>query len=159
ILLPRRGRSFGAPQPQVLLLAIARAPFGLLPLPWVFAAQATGTVLAIYALWFEPQRLGITRQRLRSRKLGAGPPLKLLHFGDLHMERSTGRERALARAAEELAPDLVLFSGDFLSTSCLHDPIARAACRWVFSQLEPRLGTFAVAGSPAVDRPDLLPRL
>lgn len=158
-LLPRFGRSFGAAQPQALLLAIARAPFGLLPFPWIVLAQAIGTALAVYALWFEPHRLQVSRLSLRSPKLGTGPPLKLLHFGDLHMERSTGRERALARVAEELQPDLVLFSGDFLSTSYLRDPVAWAACRWVFSRLSPRLGTFAVGGSPAVDRPEILPRL
>lgn len=158
-LLPRFGRSFGAAQPQALALALARAPFGLLPLPWLIAAQSAGTLLAVYGLWFEPHRLGVTRLELRSAKLGPGRSLRILHFGDLHMERSTTRERELARAAQELAPDLVLFSGDFLSTSYLRDPVAWAACRWVFSEIQPRLGTFAVAGSPAVDRPDLVPRL
>ena len=158
-LLPRFRRSFGGAQSQALVLAILRAPCGLLPLPWLLAAQAAGSALAFYALWLEPHRLGVSRHQLRSAKLGPGPPLKILHFGDLHMERSTAREQQVLREAKELQPDLVLFSGDFLSTSYLDDPLAWEACRWVFSELQPRLGTFAVAGSPAVDRPEIVPRL
>jgi uncharacterized protein len=158
-LLPRARRSFGEPQPQALALAIVRAPFGLLPLPWVVAAQLTGTALAIYALWFEPQRFGVTRERLRSARLGAEPPLRLLHFGDLHMERITPREHALVEAARELRPDLIVFSGDFLSTSYADDAPAHHACRWVFSQLSAPLGVFVVSGSPAIDRPELMPSL
>ena len=158
-LLPRARRSFGAPQPQALMLAIVRAPFGLLPLPWLVAAQLAGTALAFYTLWFEPQRLGVTHEPLRSAKLGPEPPLKLLHFGDLHMERITPREHSLVRAAQELRPDVIVFSGDFLSTSSLDDPSAWDACRWVFSQLSAPLGVFVVSGSPAVDGTEWLPRL
>jgi len=101
----------------------------------------------------------VTHERLRSAKLGPEPPLKLLHFGDLHMERISPREHALVAAARELRPDVIVFSGDFLSTSYVDDPFAHDACRWVFSQLSAPLGVFVVGGSPAVDRPDLLTRL
>jgi len=158
-LLPRFQRSFGGVQSQALALAIARAPFGLLPMPGLILAQLTGTALAIYALWLEPQRLTVTRQSLRSPKLASGPPLVLVHFGDVHIERITERERVLLKAIEEMHPDLIAFSGDFLSTSYVRDPAAWEACRWLFFQLRAPLGVFVVAGSPAVDRPEILPRL
>ena len=114
---------------------------------------------ALGALWLEPQRLTVTRQSLRSPKLASGPPLVLVHFGDVHIERITERERVLLKAIEEMHPDLIAFSGDFLSTSYVRDPAAWEACRWLFFQLRAPLGVFVVAGSPAVDRPEILPRL
>ena len=158
-LLRRFQRSFGGDQTQALALAIPRASFGLLPMGWLLVAQLTGSVLAFYALWLEPHRLGVTRQSLRSAKLGPGPPLILVHFGDVHVERITERERALVRLIEEIHPDLIAFSGDFLNTSYVHDPIAWQACRWLFSQLHAPLGVFVVGGSPAVDHPEVLTRL
>src|SRR5215470_641952 len=90
-LLPRFGRSHGPAQPQTLVLAVLRAPFALLPGQVALAAQSVGTCLVAYAFWFEPHEVRVTHERLRSPKLGPGPPLRILHFGDLHAERVTRR--------------------------------------------------------------------
>lgn len=151
-LLPRFARSFGPVQPQVLELAVLRAAFGLLPLPWAIALQFAGTAFAFVALWIEPHRLQLTRQRLSSSKLDDRVTLRMLQFGDLHIERVTGRERRLIAIAAFHQPDVIVFTGDFLSTSYLDDPETHAACRWVLSHLNAPLGVFVVSGSPAVDR-------
>ena len=151
-LLPRFGISFGAIQPQTLTLAILRTGFALLPQPWAVTLEATGTVLAVYGFWIEPRQLVLTHQRLRSGRFPAGPPLRMLQFGDLHIERVTDRERRLLRIVADQKPDLIVFTGDFLSTSRLDDPEAHAACRWVFARLAAPLGVLVVSGSPAVDR-------
>lgn len=152
-LLPRFGVSYGPPQPQVLALAVLRAPFALLPTPLAFLALAVGTCLAAYGFWHEPRQVRVTRQALRSPKLGLGPgpPLRLLHFGDLHVERVTHRERELVRLVEALRPDLIVFTGDLLSMTRVHDPEAWEACRSVFAKLVAPLGVLLVAGSPAID--------
>jgi predicted MPP superfamily phosphohydrolase len=150
-LLPRFERSFGPVQTQVLELAFLRAGFGLLPLPWALLAEIAGTGLAIVATWIEPHRLQLTHQRLHSSRLGA-EPLRVLQWGDLHIERVTARERRFVALVTHWKPDLILSTGDFLSTSYLDDPDAHAACRWVLSRLHAPLGVFVVSGSPAVDR-------
>src|SRR6185369_16095792 len=158
-LLPRAGKSFGPPQPATLVLALPRAAFGLLPLSWAVPLEVAGTALAFYALWIEPHRIETTRQSLRSPKLRPESPLRVLHFGDLHVERITDRERGLVEMAAALHPDLILFSGDLLNTSYARDPDAWNACRRVFERLSASLGVFVVAGSPPADPEDVMPGL
>ena len=158
-LLPRFGRSFAPPQPATLLLALPRAAFALLPISLALPLQVVGTALAFYAMWIEPHRLGVTRERLESPKLRAGRPLRLLHLGDLHVERVTARERELVDRVVALAPDLVLCSGDLLNTSYVRDPVAWEACRWVLERLQAPLGTFLVSGSPPADPEDVVTEL
>lgn len=156
--LPRYNRSYGPAKPPALLLALLRLPPALLPLPWTLAAQALGTGLVIYGFWVEPHGLKLIRQDLVSPKLRRGPPLRVLHLGDLHAEIGvTRRERKLIQLVREAEPDLILFSGDFLNLSYLHDRRAWEAARAVLRELQAPLGVFAVTGSPAVDLPEVVP--
>lgn len=158
-LLPRFNKSYGPPQPPVLALAIMRAPFMLLPpVVWI-PLEVIGTLLVIYGFWIEPHRLTVTYQTLRSPKLKAGAPIRILHLGDLHVERVTDRERKLIELVKSMRPDLILFSGDFLNLSYLRDPKAWEACWWVLPQITAPLGVYAVSGSPAVDLDGLVPKL
>jgi uncharacterized protein len=161
-LLPRFQRSYGPPKPIVLILAMMRAVFAILAF-LVFTPllilQVIGTLLVIYGFWVEPHRIRVTRQRLESPKLASGRPVRLLHLGDLHVERITSRERQLNRLIGELKPDLILFSGDILNLSYLEDPQAWQAARKVMGQWAAPGGVFAVSGSPAVDLAHVFPRL
>ena len=157
--LPRVQKSFGPAKPPTVMLAVMRLVPAAFPLPLALAAQIAGTALVVYAFWIEPQRLTVTRQSLRSPKLKLTRPLRLLHLGDLHMERITERDRRLVALTRELAPDVILFSGDFLNLSCLRDPKAWEAARTILRELSAPLGVFAVTGSPAVDLDDVVPQL
>jgi uncharacterized protein len=157
--LPAAQKSFGPAKPPALLMAILRMPFAYLPLPWFLLFQATGTFLAIYAFWVEPHRLTVIHQTLVSPKLPPGPPLRLLHLADLHLERMTKREEELQRLIHDLKPDLILFSGDFLNLSFVMDPEAWADVRSLLEEWKAPLGTFTVSGSPPVDQPQVLPQL
>ncbi len=158
--LPRAHKSYGPAKPPALLLALLRAPFALLPWPLALAAQTAGTALVVYGFWVEPHRVQLTRQTLRSSKLDPGaPPLRVLHLGDLHIERITDRERQVLALARETRPDLILFSGDFLNLSNVYDPVAWEAARAFLGELRAPLGVFAVTGSPPVDEPEVVPRL
>jgi predicted MPP superfamily phosphohydrolase len=158
--LPRAGRSFGPARPPTLLLALLRMPAALLPLPWMLPAQALGTVLVVYGFWIEPHRVGLTRQSLRTPKLRPGRPLSLLHLGDLHAEiAATERERQTLAHLRAAAPDVIVFSGDFLNLSYLHDERAWEVARGFLREVRAPLGVYAVTGSPAVDRPEVVPQV
>ena len=157
--LPWAGKSFGPTQPPTLLLALLRLPFAFLPAPWLWLLQGLGTLLVIRGFWIEPHTLRVTRQSLSSAKLPAGVRLRVLHLADLHLERITERERQLNRLIRELRPDVIVFTGDFLSLSTVYDPKSWAEVRTLLKDWQAPLGVFASAGSPPVDPPEVLAHL
>ena len=160
LALPRFGKSYGPAQPPTLLLAMLRLiPAALFAPPWFWLAQLLGTALVVYSFWFEPHNLRLRCQTLVSPKLDAAVPLRVLHLGDLHVERITARERQLIEMVRSLAPDVILFSGDFLNLSNVEDPVAWAHCRSILRELSAPLGVFAVTGSPPVDKPHVIAKL
>ena len=167
--LPRTGRSFGPVGLTLIALAVVRwalfAATAFIPatpeLPYWTAALAvlgnlalTGNVLD--SLWAEPFRLDVTRIEIRSPHLAGCPPIRVLHLSDLHVERITARERRLLELVEELRPDLIVFTGDFLNLSFLDDARAQSDCRELLSRLRAPLGVYAINGSPSVDRPHVV---
>ena len=170
LLLPRVGRSYGPPLPPWLALALGHAVLALVfgwlwPTVWGLVAcgllHLTGTAIFFYATWIEPFRLEVTRATLCSARLNGGSPLRLLHISDLHVERRTRREEQLLRLVRELAPDLVVLTGDYLNLSYVRDPQAQSDARAVLAELCAAAGVpvFAVTGSPPVDLPDVVPAL
>ncbi len=158
-LLPRFGRSYGNPKPPTLILAVLRMLFAFLPLPIAVALQGVGTLLVVDGFWIEPFRLVVTRQSLQSPKLQPGHPVRILHLGDLHVERITQRERHLNQLIQELKPDLILFSGDVINLSYLEDPVAQQDARVILGQWHAPYGVYMVTGSPAVDLEHVFPKL
>ncbi|GAP11020.1 predicted phosphohydrolases [Bellilinea caldifistulae] len=156
-ILPAFQRSFGPPQPPVFLLALLRLPFALLPYPLNFVLQAIGSLLVFYGFWVEPHRITITHQTLQTPKLKSGSKIRILHLGDLHVERITRREKRLQELIKQLRPDMILFSGDVLNLSYNRDPLALEQAHQIMSEWQAPLGVYAVAGSPAVDLAEMLP--
>jgi uncharacterized protein len=159
LALPPARKSFGPAQPPALVLAILRLPFAYFPAPWWIGFQMLGSLLVLYSFWLEPHRLTVKQEKLISAKLPPGPPLRILHLADLHLEHITDRERELQRQIRLLAPDLILFSGDFLSLSNVLDPTSWAEVRTLLQDWQAPLGVFVTAGSPPVDDPAVLPNL
>jgi len=157
--LPKRGLSYGPAKPPVILLAVLRLIPTLFPLPVAVGLELLGTLLVVYGFWIEPHRIRLTRQVLQTSKWKSKRPLRLMHIGDLHVERVTSRERQLNDLITSLQPDIILFSGDFLNLSYLRDPQAWSAARAVIKEWKAPLGVFAVKGSSAVDLPDVIPDL
>jgi predicted MPP superfamily phosphohydrolase len=167
-LLPRAERSFGPATPPMLALALVRgvltALFGALWPTWLGlgitgAVQLTISAAQIYATWIEPARLTISRESLCSPRLGEGPPLHVLHLSDIHFEGWTPREHALLEAVRDLAPDLILVTGDYLNLSSVEDPAAHASVRDLMTQIVATAPTYAITGSPPVDLPDVVPAI
>jgi predicted MPP superfamily phosphohydrolase len=177
-LLPRRGRSFGPVTPPLLTLAVGRTALALaVGLLWTSpglsgVAAWPGLLLTVmlnlfataaflYATWIEPFHIGVTQAELRSPKLDGHTPLRLLHITDLHIEHITERERKLLRLVEELTPDVVVFTGDYLNLSSVYDPCAQAEAHDLLARLcdITRCPVYAVTGSPPVDRTDIVPAI
>lgn len=157
VALPRFGKSYGPAKPPMVVLAVLRAALGWLPLSVFLPLHLIGTLLVIYGFWIEPHRLTVTHQTLRSPKLKPGQPIRILHLGDLHLERITGRERRLNDLIRSLNADLILFSGDFLNLSYIHDSEAQKQVREIVGEWAAPLGVYIVPGSPAVDQETIVP--
>lgn len=106
----------------------------------------------------EPFSLQVTHHELSFDRLSAqGPSLRIVHLTDPHVERTTARERKLIPLLDELQPDLILLTGDYLNLSYLDDEMALRDFRTLASQLHAPYGVYAVRGS--VDSPALTERL
>ena len=164
--LPHRNRSYGPVGPGLIAFTVIRAGFtivaALIPISplWIGTLvevsnfALTGYVLE--SLWGEPFRLGVTSITLKSPKLRGAPPLRVLHLSDLHIERTTPRERKLLKLIGQLQPDLIVYTGDLLNFSYVDDERARVDCRELLSKIAAPLGVFAVPGTPLIDTPDAL---
>ncbi len=169
-LLPRLGRSFGPVTPPLLGLALVRTGLTL-TVGWLWAGwpglaadvalNLAVTLVVVYALWVEPFRIRVTQAMLRSPKLDGATPLRLLHISDLHVERITPRERRLLRLVEELAPDVIVITGDYLNLSAVHDPQAQAEAHALLARLceIAPVPIYAITGSPPVDPPEVVPAI
>jgi predicted MPP superfamily phosphohydrolase len=167
-LLPRLGVSFGAVQLPFVALAILRWVIAMLaaalavwwPLPALVAlamVQLSVWVVAAYGTLVEPFRVKVTCVQVPSPKFpNPGPHLRIVQLSDLHVERLTRRERNLPALVARLAPDLIVLTGDFLSTSYNDDPQSLADLRTLLEQFHAPAGIYAVWGTVDVDLPHLL---
>lgn len=63
----------------------------------------------------EPRRVVVSRHRIDSRGSGSsGAAIRVVQVTDLHLQRVTGHVRHVARAINELGPELVVFTGDMI---------------------------------------------
>jgi predicted MPP superfamily phosphohydrolase len=154
-LLPNFGLSFGPVKPVVLILALLRTPFALLPFWWALGFQIIGILLVVYGFYIEPFRLDVHTETMVTGKLKSGEKVKIAHLGDLHIERITRRERMILKALEKASPDLILFSGDVLNLSCIRNIWSQEDARDFLRSLHAPLGVYGVTGSPPVDPPDV----
>lgn len=151
--------SFGPAKPPTLILAFLRLPFTFFaPFP-ALVFQILGTLMIIYGFWIEPHRLRLTVQRFSNPLSRTNSPIRLVHLGDLHMERSTKRERRILELINTIQPDLIVFSGDVLNLSYIKDATAWQEARNFLSNLHAPEGVFVVTGSPAVEIPEDYPKL
>ncbi len=169
--LPRRRLSFGPVGPQLFTLEFCRLVVAALVAPlaiWLGPVMVLvglviinlGASLALaWGAVLEPQRLSLSHLSLASNPLPHDtPPLRLLHISDLHVERFGRREERLLHMVREIAPDLILLTGDYLNLSYVDDPVAHANARRLLAGLVPDgkplapAGVYAVLGSPPVDR-------
>lgn len=170
--LPRRGLSYGNWKTQAFFLSVPRlaAAFGLpflallvsgpVALGLLLLCQVIGAAAFTWGAVHEPFRLTVSHLTITSPHLPAdAPPIRLLHLSDFHVERLTQREESVLTHIQQLQPDLIVISGDFLNLSYVHDPIARAEVQKLLRQISAPHGVYAVLGSPTVDDRQTVPPL
>lgn len=170
--LPRRRLSFGPWQGQIAALALPRTAVALVLglagvwLGWpaalllLIAAQLTGSLALYRAALVEPGRLLLSHLTISSDRLPSGaPPIRILHVGDIHLERLSVREAQLLELAQSTRPDLILLTGDYVNLSNNVDPETLAQTRHLLGKLHVHYGVFAVLGTPPVDLHAVIPPL
>jgi len=173
--MPMLGLSFGLSRIPFLLIAIVRgiatvtSAVGLLAYlalrhwrnPLSLPARSSSLYWAIPVsinlamtgclidgLIIEPLNIDVNHIALMSERWPEdAPPLRIVHISDPHIERLTHRERDALRLVEDLSPDLILMTGDYLNISFLNDAQAREDFREWANQLHARYGVYAVWGN------------
>jgi predicted MPP superfamily phosphohydrolase len=119
------------------------------------------TALVVDGFYIEPFNLQVNHLQLTHLQLpgpvkASGRPFRLLQISDTHVEYTSPRERNLVEQVDRLQPDLIVLTGDYANIDYLDDAQTREDTRRLLSQLHAPSGIYAVSGSPAVDRPDVV---
>ncbi len=164
-LLPRLGLSFGPVGPPLVALTLLRwLIVVVLALLWrwvrvpspktvpialavMWALNVTLSGCAFQSLYIEPFRLTVTELAVEGPAFLPDRPLRIVQLSDLHVERTTRRERDVVAEVAALNPDLIVLTGDYLNLSYLSDPAALSDARTFLAQLHAPYGVYAVTDS------------
>ena len=118
-------------------------------------------LLAVYvdAYHLEPRQLQVRTHAVDLTRSPARGRLRLLHISDIQADRITDHEERVVSRARELAPDLVLLTGDYIQPRLGSSRVqARRDLQALLrhSALRAPLGVFAVRGDVDVDWPQVL---
>jgi len=130
-------------------LLLLRSIFIWLPYPINLFLQLMGTLLVIYGFIIEPSTIRITKINKSMDK--ANSKLHFIHLADVHLEKFSVREGKILKIINDLNPDFILFTGDFLSLSHNRDPDSINQVINLFNQINSLVPVYYVSGSPAVD--------
>jgi uncharacterized protein len=106
------------------------------------ALSILGVACIAYGRFIEPDWLSVTHLELTTDKLPAGARIRIVHLSDLHVGDPTRVLEALPSRVNELAPDLIVFTGDSLMF-----PEALPLFQRTMSAMKARYGRFAVRGN------------
>jgi predicted MPP superfamily phosphohydrolase len=168
LALPRLGLSFGPTlTPWELMLAGRVLLLGVSAGAWLVWAQNAGRMVKLwvvvnaliwaaefYGFYLEPFNLAVTHQALDWPQLKTAAPLRMVLLSDLHVERITARERAMLAQVEQLQPDLIFLTGDYLNVAYVGDATTQRETRELLGKLRARYGIYAISGS--VDMPQTM---
>jgi predicted MPP superfamily phosphohydrolase len=100
-----------------------------------------GLACFFYGYAIEPSWIDVTTVTIHTPKL-LHSSFRILHFSDLHCERTERNEGRLITIINELEPDIILFTGDTLNTRQALPRFQRT-----MNALRARLGKYAVRGN------------
>jgi len=110
----------------------------------LLSAGAIGVSCVAWGYFVEPFRLEVTRHIISTPKLPSGTTLRIVHLSDLHIDDEGPRELEVPTLVNELQPDLVLLTGDYLNNRSVE---AEKALASMLKKLKAPLGIYAVAGN------------
>jgi hypothetical protein len=105
------------------------------------AGLASGLFLG-KACWYEPRTFVVEKLHLSIAKVPPGPGLRIVHLSDLHLRSLPKHFEAAATTINELRPDLILLTGDYLDQARKLE----GALKFV-KMLRSEAGIFAVQGN------------
>jgi predicted MPP superfamily phosphohydrolase len=158
-LLPSWGISYGSINPTFILFSIIRVGFFILWVGLIFMLGRVAvnvlhislwTFLApnllllgfgIYGFCIEPFKL--TESHIEIQVPGLSHPVRIIQISDIHIERTTKRERSLPGYLKSLHPDMIVITGDLINKN----PQALEAIRELVGKLNAPLGVYAVNGN------------
>lgn len=82
-----------------------------------FLTASAGLVGGLFlgkACWYEPRTFVVEELQLNIAKIPPGPGLRIVHLSDLHLRSLSNHFAAAATTINELRPDLILLTGDYL---------------------------------------------
>lgn len=153
-LLPKLKISFGSYKSQIFLLLILRALFIWFSFPINLIFQSVGAFFVYYGFMKEPSDLKITTIYHKFPKVAL--PFNFFHISDIHLEQLGVREEKLVRIVENLKPDFILYTGDFLNLSNIRDNKAISNIISILNQIQEISPIYYVSGSSAVDIEDTI---
>ena len=101
--------------------------------------------LGIYGFYIEPFRL--TVNQIEVPVAGLQKTIRIVQLSDLHVEQTTKREQAIPSLVENLNPDMIVLTGDFLIESRFNFPVTIEALKDLVDQFHAPLGVYAVNGN------------
>ncbi|MBA2728734.1 MAG: UDP-2,3-diacylglucosamine diphosphatase LpxG [Parachlamydiaceae bacterium] len=118
---------------------------------WDLWCIASG--IGIWPRFIEPKLLKVSKKTITIEQLPKSlEGLRLLQFSDLHFKKNTSNRflKKIQRKVAELSPDIIVFTGDFICHSNLHDPNALKDFLNVFKA---PYGCYAVLGNHDYSEP------
>ena len=121
------------------------APTRLVPI--TILVEAGLLLLGVYALFIEPDRLGVTRLELPAPNIFPGRPLRILHLTDLHIISFGAYEQKVLDLVNAQQPDLIVLTGDYTHLDRGHEPPAIQAAQQFMRALHAPYGVYAINGN------------
>jgi predicted MPP superfamily phosphohydrolase len=126
----------------------------------MFALEFCLFLVLLWGSIIEVHRLGLSRVDVKIPLLNKEQrPIRILQISDLHIERITRRESKLTNLVDEIKPDIIALTGDYLNLSYVSDLQSQKEVKRILSQLKAPGGVYAVLGGPTVDDRDIVPEL
>jgi len=108
---------------------------------------AVGIVCLLYGYFIEPYRIDVTETTIRTAKLKSAS-FRIVQISDLHCDRTPGNEERAVQIIQQLKPDIIVATGDFLNRAS-----ALPRLQAMLRRLDAPLGKFAVKGNFEIRRP------
>ncbi len=117
----------------------------------VLAGQFVASIIFLDAWLIEPMGVSLSRLEISTPKLSPqAPPIHIVQLSDIHVVTYGPRERQVVARVNQLRPDLILLTGDYINAL---RPQTFAALQQMLGDLEAPYGIYAVTGNV-----DLYPR-
>jgi uncharacterized protein len=100
------------------------------------------TGVCIYGFFVEPDDIEVHQLQINGSVFGkAMKGMTAVHISDLHMSRTGAREKVVLRIIDDVKPDIIFLTGDYVKWDDDYEPALN-----FLSQLKAKVGVWAVMG-------------